>query len=113
MTQGYAVDAGGQNEFGRWRLAVGRVFGQTHADLIIEDLDVKTTGGTIDEIKVTVRNQGDAPAGPSFLKVAPSSDMFISGDDHPVAQVSTPGVVSSTALLFTKCFAAPRTQPPP
>jgi len=93
MAHGYTVQSQSGKERGVWRLAVGRLFGQTHPDLVIDEFKFKLQGKNrnIAEVRVTVRNQGDAPAGPAALHLLLSDDAQPSPDDDLLAQVTTPG----------------------
>ena len=92
---------------GNWKWVVGKVFGETHPDLIVTSPRYQTSvhaqigPGDALALEGVVINQGDAPAGSSRLRIVMSLDQTISGSDHQLSDMLIPGITSSGAFGFT------------
>lgn len=104
----YAQRAGPDVESGFYRVAVGKVFGNVYPDLVIKDvtfgelelnpptipLPVSFSPGQLVDISVTVRNQGDGPAGPSVVRFLLSTDTTPGRGDFHVVSLNAEGIAA-------------------
>jgi hypothetical protein len=94
MVQPYAYRPDPNVARGSYRLAVGKVFGRVHPDLVIKDVRVVTPAqgqGDAARFEVNVRNQGDGPSDSAELTLLLSADRVV-GVEVPLMTVAVPPI---------------------